>query len=167
LGKDVQTAIKGSKTGDWSVGEDGAVTSGGIALLEGEYTLETVAHDDEGSRRATATLPFHVGGFIVLDTEVTDELAAEGLARDVVRAVQQARREAGLEVSDRIGLTVTSTPTAWEAVVAHQALIMEETLAVQFGSAGDVESLPLGEGVTEVELSGGERARIRIDTPTR
>jgi isoleucyl-tRNA synthetase len=44
------------------------------------------------------------GGFVILDTTVTPELAAEGLARDVVRAVQQARRDAGLEVSDRISL---------------------------------------------------------------
>ena len=42
------------------------------------------------------------GGFVVLDTAVTPELAAEGLARDLVRAVQQARRDAGLDVSDRI-----------------------------------------------------------------
>ena len=47
LGKDVQLAIKGSKSGDWSVAEDGTVTAGGLALEEGEYTLETVA----GSRR--------------------------------------------------------------------------------------------------------------------
>ena len=53
---------------------------------------------------ATATLPG--GGFILLDTAVTPELAAEGLARDVIRAVQQARRTAGLDVSDRIGLTI-------------------------------------------------------------
>ena len=45
------------------------------------------------------------GGFVVLDTAVTPELAAEGLARDLVRAVQQARRDAGLDVSDRIALT--------------------------------------------------------------
>ncbi len=43
LGKDVQTAIKGSKSGDWSVAEDGTVTAGGLALVEGEYALETVA----------------------------------------------------------------------------------------------------------------------------
>ena len=43
LGKDVQHAIKGSKTGDWSVAEDGTVTAGGLALVEGEYALETVA----------------------------------------------------------------------------------------------------------------------------
>src|SRR5690606_32407577 len=42
LGRDVQRAIKGSKTGDWSVDEDGVVTSGGLRLQEGEYTLETV-----------------------------------------------------------------------------------------------------------------------------
>ena len=45
LGKDVQTVIKGSKSGDWSVAADGVVTSGGIALQEGEFTLETVVED--------------------------------------------------------------------------------------------------------------------------
>ena len=103
LGKDVQQAIKGSKSGDWSVAEDGTVTAGGLALEEGEYTLETVA-GSAGSADAVGVLP--TGGFVVLDTEVTPELAAEGLARDLVRAVQQARRDAGLDVSDRIALTV-------------------------------------------------------------
>ena len=42
LGKDVQLAIRGSKSGDWSVADDGTVTSGGIALQDGEFELETV-----------------------------------------------------------------------------------------------------------------------------
>ena len=42
LGKDVQTAIKGSKSGDWSVSETGEVTAGGLVLQDGEFTLETV-----------------------------------------------------------------------------------------------------------------------------
>ena len=73
--------------------------------------------------RAVSMLPG--GGFVVLDTEVTPELAAEGLARDVVRAVQQARRDAGLDVSDRIALVLggddgvrrrsSSTATSWRA----------------------------------------------------
>ena len=72
-------------------------------LPEGEYALQTVVADaDPADQRAVAMLPG--GGFLILDTAVTPELAAEGLARDVVRAVQQARRDAGLAVSDRIAL---------------------------------------------------------------
>ena len=47
LGRDVQTAIKGSKTGDWSVADDGTVTSGGLALVEGEYVVETVVDAEQ------------------------------------------------------------------------------------------------------------------------
>ncbi|HQR25610.1 MAG TPA: isoleucine--tRNA ligase [Nocardioides sp.] len=128
LGRDVQAAIKGSKSGDWSVAEDGTVTSGGLVLLEGEYTLETVAAESDG-HTATGLLPR--GGFVVLDTEVTPALAAEGAARDLVRAVQQARKEAGLEVSDRITLTLAAPADTLAAARAHEGLIAGETLAVR------------------------------------
>jgi isoleucyl-tRNA synthetase len=161
LGRDVQQAIKGSKSGDWSVAEDGTVTSGGLALQEGEYTLETVVDQSAaGGSRATAMLPS--GGFVVLDTEVTPELAQEGLARDVVRAVQQARRDAGLEVSDRISLTVTGSQDVWEATVAHQSLIVEETLASQFGSAPQLEALPQRGDVVETTVGDGQPVRIKV-----
>ena len=168
LGKDVQLAIRGSKTGDWAVSEDGAVTAGGLALVEGEYTLETVVADapdgkgdagdtSHGSSRVTGMLPKN--GFVVLDTNVTPELAAEGLARDVIRAVQQARRDAGLDVSDRISLTLTGDDEVWAATLAHEKLIMLETLTVQFGSAGPAHTLPQDEGVEAVV---GDNQTIRI-----
>ncbi|KGN41427.1 isoleucine--tRNA ligase [Knoellia aerolata] len=160
LGREVQTAIKGSKSGDWSVGEDGTVTSGGLQLVEGEYSLDTVVEGGAAGSRATAVLPG--GGFVVLDTEVTPELAAEGVARDIVRAVQQARREGGLDVSDRISLTLTGSPSVWEATVTHQALIVEETLATQFGSAPTLDALPLGDGTSEASVGDGETVRIRV-----
>jgi isoleucyl-tRNA synthetase len=102
------------------------------------------------------------GGFVVLDTAVTPELAQEGLARDVIRAVQQARRDAGLEVSDRISLTVTGGETVWRAVVAHQELIMTETLAQQFGSAGQLDALPQRTDVTDATVADGEPVRIKV-----
>lgn len=143
LGKDVQAAIKGSKSGDWSVAEDGTVTAGGLALVEGEFTLETVAGSaDEG----TATGVLRSGGFVVLDTEVTPELAAEGLARDLVRAVQQARRDAGLDVSDRIALTIAGSADVVAAATTHRDLITAETLATSF----DVAEGPDGEPVVTV-----------------
>jgi isoleucyl-tRNA synthetase len=128
LGKDVQTAIRASKSGDWERTADGTVTAGGIALLEGEYSLQTVVADaSPDDHRAAAMLPG--GGFVILDTEVTPELAAEGLARDVVRAVQQARRDAGLAVSDRIDLRLGADGDVAAAVYGYTKLIRAETLA--------------------------------------
>ena len=125
LGKDVQTAIRAAKAGDWSVADSGVVTAGGLVLEDGEYTLETVASGGEGS--VTGLLPG--GGFVVLDTGVTPELEAEGVARDLVRAVQQARRDAGLEVGDRIALTISADAAAADAARTHADLIRRETLA--------------------------------------
>ena len=164
LGKDVQVAIKGSKSGDWSVAADGTVTSGGLDLVEGEFTLETVVGDagaaEGGPARAVAMLPG--GGFVVLDTAVTPELAAEGVARDVVRAVQQARKEAGLEVSDRISLSLSGSAPVWEAVVAHQELIMGETLATQFGAAGNGQPLPSVDGAHASSATVGDGESVEI-----
>jgi isoleucyl-tRNA synthetase len=69
---------------------------------------------------------------------VTPELLAEGLARDVIRVVQQARRDAGLDVSDRIELTVSATDAVRLAVGAHREFVAGETLAsaVAFAPAG-------------------------------
>ncbi|MEQ6903233.1 isoleucine--tRNA ligase [Nocardioides sp. YIM 152588] len=151
LGKDVQAAIKGSKSGDWSVAEDGTVTSGGLALVEGEYSLETVVGSAaEGA--ATGMLPG--GGFVVLDTTVTPELAEEGIARDLVRAVQQARRDAGLEVTDRITLTIGGSHAVAAAATTHEGLIAGETLATSYSveDGGHVAgtSVTVGDGETAV-----------------
>ncbi len=125
LGSQVQAVIKASKSGDWSKSADGQVICGGIELRAGEFAVEAVVSDNANA--STAILPG--GGFILLNLAVTPELAAEGLARDVVRAVQQARREAGLEVSDRIRLSIAGTQPALEAMSTHGQLIAAETLA--------------------------------------
>ncbi|QIK74151.1 isoleucine--tRNA ligase [Nocardioides piscis] len=137
LGKDVQLAIKGSKTGDWSLSDDGTVTSGGLVLVEGEFSLETVAADT-GADTATGMLPG--GGFVVLDTAVTPELEAEGVARDLIRSVQQARRDAGLDVSDRISLLVSGPVDLVTAARTHERLLAQETLAtsVSYAEGPDV-----------------------------
>ncbi len=132
LGKNVQLAIKGSKSGDWSVqtidGVDGVVVSGGLQLEPQEYTLETVVAESEGGSASVAVLPG--GGFVVLNTEVTPELEAEGLARDMVRAIQQARKDAGLNVSDRIRTAVTAPQNVVDALLANADLVKGETLTV-------------------------------------
>ncbi|SDS32508.1 isoleucine--tRNA ligase [Microlunatus soli] len=154
LGKDVQAAIKASKSGDWSVGDDGVVRAGGIALQEGEFTLRTAVGGEDREDRAVAMLPG--SGFVILNTEVTAELAAEGAARDVIRAVQQARRDAGLEISDRIGLTlVPGDDDLRSAIEAHRELIAAETLA---------ETVALGKDqpADTADLGGGRKVGVRV-----
>ncbi|KRE66766.1 isoleucine--tRNA ligase [Arthrobacter sp. Soil736] len=129
LGKNVQLAIKGSKSGDWSVSEAGVVTAGGLQLEPQEYTLETVVAKSGGGSASVAVLPG--GGFVVLNTEVTPELEAEGLARDMVRAIQQARKDAGLNVSDRIRTTVTAPQNVLDALLANAELVNTETLTLE------------------------------------
>ena len=135
LGKQVQVAIKASKSGDWTVTEDGTVLvgvaalDGGLALEEGEYELATVvAADAEGAEHtAAAVLP---GGFLVLNIELTDELVAEGIARDTIRAIQQARKDADLNVADRINLSIAAPEETLAALRTNEALVTGETLAV-------------------------------------
>jgi isoleucyl-tRNA synthetase len=68
---------------------------------------------------------------------VTEELEVEGRARDLVRSIQQARRDAGLEVSDRISLRVRGGDLWIEALERHEALIAHETLAVEVSGERD------------------------------
>jgi isoleucyl-tRNA synthetase len=128
LGRDVQNAIKASKSGNWAVADDGSVVAGGIPLREGEYTLQTLVAEDAGGRQRAVGM-LSGGGFLILDTAVTPELAAEGTARDLVRSVQQQRREDDLDVSDRIRLALSGPPETVAAARAHQELIKAETLA--------------------------------------
>jgi isoleucyl-tRNA synthetase len=125
----VQLAIKGSKSGDWSVSDAGVVTAGGLDLEPQEYTLETVVAESDGGSASVAVLPG--GGFVVLNTEVTPELEAEGAARDMVRAIQQARKDAGLNVSDRIRTTVNAAQNVIDALLANAELVKTETLTLE------------------------------------
>jgi len=150
LGKDVQRAIKAARDGHWSQ-SDGVVTAGDIELLDGEYelVLQVEARSDE-SDAALALLPD--GGFVLLSTQTTPILEAEGLARDVVRAVQDARRAAGLDVSDRILLHLLLDREGAAAVREFADLITAETLAVDLevteddGTVGAEGSTDVGDG---------------------
>ncbi|WP_423493989.1 isoleucine--tRNA ligase [Microbacterium esteraromaticum] len=128
LGKEVQRIIRAAKDGFWTE-QDGVVTVDGIALEPAEYEL---ALETSGRPEGEALAIVPGGGFMLLDTVTTPELEAEGLARDAIRVVQEARKNAGLDVSDRIALALNVAPADAAALQAHAALIAAETLAVGF-----------------------------------
>ncbi|MEV5042793.1 isoleucine--tRNA ligase [Microbacterium sp. LMI1x-1-1.1] len=146
LGKQVQHVIKGAKAGLWTE-EDGVVVVDGIALEPGEYDLTLEAG---GVAEGTAIALLPRGGFVLLDTTTTPELEAEGLARDVIRAVQDARKAAGFEVSDRIALQLTfdddgdaeAVAAAFDvADVAGETLSVADLVATADGTALRGEAL--------------------------
>ena len=143
LGKDVQTVIKAVKAGDWSENSDGVVVAAGIELLPEEYTQRLVAAEPE----STAALP-DGAGLVVLDSAVTEELEAEGWAKDRIRELQDARRAAGLEVSDRITVVLDVPAERRDWALAHRELIAGEILAVELELAeAPGDAVELGEGV--------------------
>ena len=145
----MQQAIQAARAGDWTLDGE-TVVAGGIALEPGEYDLVLEAGGSGDGSSALALLSD--GGFVILDTATTPELEAEGLARDVVRAVQEARKAAGLEVGDRIRLGLTLDADGAAAASTHHALIARETLATELdietsaAVSGAAASRPVGDG---------------------
>ena len=82
----------------------------------------------------------------------------------MVRAVQQARREAGLDVSDRIDLSVAGSAGLVEALETHRHWVAEATLDVSVHFP--VTGASPGDGWDEVELSDGERAWVQLAKTT-
>ena len=126
LGSDVQRIIREAKAGNWQLTDD-VVAVDGTALLQSEYelTLETKQASDSQAVGLTNS------GFVILETTVSAELEREGIARDAVRQIQQARRDAGLNVSDRISLTLTASDETVLALQEHRSFIASETLATE------------------------------------
>ncbi len=152
LGRQVQQVIKAVKAGDWTRSGSGGAVAAGVELEPGEYELRLAAADPD----STSPLPGNAG-LIALDLRVTPELAAEGTARDAVRAIQQVRRDAGLAVSDRIRLAIGADGAAAGAIRAHAGFVAAETLAVdlQVRPAAEVggEPHPLADAAVTIALS--------------
>lgn len=136
LGGDVQRVIKAVKAGNYEHTDSGTVIADGIELNPDEFNERLVAADP----KSTAQIP-GVGGLVLLDMTVTEELEAEGWAADVVRGLQDARKSSGFEVSDRIAVTLAVPADKVEWANRHKEFIAGEVLAVDFSVVTD-QSLP-------------------------
>jgi isoleucyl-tRNA synthetase len=151
LGKRVQEIIGAAKAGNWTANP---VVVGGEPLHEGEYTLVPTAADE-----ASAVSFLSDGSFVILDTELTPELEAEGLARDVIRVVQDTRKAAGLDVSDRIELAIFGAEDADIAsITAYIDTIAGETLATQHSVSLLAQSVDGTAGAQRATIEAGQYA---------
>ncbi|HWS57598.1 MAG TPA: isoleucine--tRNA ligase [Actinotalea sp.] len=160
LGRGVQDVIRAARAGRWELREGVVVVrteADEVALLETEYELTTVVAEGAPADQVAAVL--RTGEVVLLDTALDDALRAEGFARDVVRAVQDARKAAGLQVADRVTLVLTVPAEQVEALEAHAGMVSRETLAVDLRVVPGVvpADAVAGVSVTLAPLGGVQR----------
>jgi isoleucyl-tRNA synthetase len=125
LGARVQEVIQKVRNGEFEVIGENTVKIGDITLVPGEVEVGFTG-------KPGLAVESGPGFVIALDTAVTPELAVEGSARDLVREIQDMRKEADLHIADRIKLSFSG---AEHVMAAHQGYIMSETLCVEIASA--------------------------------
>ncbi len=142
LGARVQDIIRAGKSGEFTVKEDGSVL-----ILDEVLAPDEVAIVYRGLEGQDAAVD---GGIVVcMDTAITDALKREGSARDLIRAVQKLRKEAGLHFTDRIALAIEGME---EVVKEHGEAIAQETNA----------HLEANEGMAQTVEVDGAKVTIRI-----
>jgi isoleucyl-tRNA synthetase len=150
-GQDVARILAAVRSGDWQLTDDGGAIAGGVTLAPDEFELTARA-------RAGHEIAEDGEVLVALDTEVDETLAAEGLAREVAHRLQNLRKSAGLEISDRIVAAVSAPASVAERLAPHQPWLAAETLAVAL-EVGETAELQDAIAREELTLDG---ATIRL-----
>ncbi len=139
LGGALKDIIPAVKRGDYELVGD-KLLAAGHELNADEFENRLTVRDGVSG----AALPDNTA-VVVLDTDVDASLVAEGLANDALRFIQDTRKTANLDVSDRIVLTYTADPALSNAIEQHKKRIMREALITQ---------MVTGDGEYETEIEG-------------
>ncbi|HTJ76895.1 MAG TPA: isoleucine--tRNA ligase, partial [Acidimicrobiales bacterium] len=129
--------------------EQGWVEIAGERLEAGDVEVRASRHED-------FALAQESGWAVALDLELDDDLRLEGLAREVARDVNDLRKQRGLALSDRIGLTIEAGPTLAAAIEGHRAWIATQVLAAEIVLVAEA-----GAEATELDVEG-ERLRVEL-----
>ncbi len=155
LGPDMKRVAAAVAAKKFEYAKDGGSLVVTRMLVEGHELSETDGDFSQrlvpiGGKDANPVGVTASGLVLQLDASVTPELEREGLARDLVRLIQQARKDAKLDISDRIRLRVGGDPALADAVRVHREYIATQTLATE------IELAPAEPGMFTAEGEVGE-----------
>ncbi|MGI6524865.1 MAG: isoleucine--tRNA ligase [Bdellovibrionota bacterium] len=139
LGRDVQKVIALAKQGEFTKNSDGTFTVGDYQLAADEMDVVYIGHED----LAVESIK---GVVVALDTTITPDLEAEGKARDLVRQIQEMRKEGDFNVTDRIEMSIQGLA---DVLAKHGDYIKSETLCVNLA-----ESLTDPQITKELDIEG-------------
>jgi isoleucyl-tRNA synthetase len=148
IGSKFKEVLASQRERTWVMRDDGRVEIAGIILSPHDFELRLQTAE------GLIAEPFDAWrGVVVLDTKIYPELQAEGWARDFVRLVQMARKQARLDLTDRIDVTASVAPELVHALTEFSDYVKGETLAVGFHLL-EPDAMPGGGNVIEDEIDG-------------
>ncbi len=119
--KEIMTA---QRSDNWTLNNDGTLSIAGATLQSGDFELRYVVEGDSPAESFDSWK-----GLVTLDITIYPELEVQGWSRDLVRFIQQTRKDKGLHISDRIHATLQMPPAMSTALTPHLDYIQRETLA--------------------------------------
>jgi isoleucyl-tRNA synthetase len=152
-GAAVSAVLAGARSGAWRQLDDGRVEVGGVVLAPDEFQLTARARQGHEVAEEGDLL-------VALDTQLTPELEAEGLAREVAHRLQNLRKAAGYEISDRIVAAIAGDADLVRQLAGYHDWLAAETLAVdlEIGTDATLEAVDQSE---ELVVEGG-RLRLAV-----
>jgi len=131
-GKDVQEILKSAKQGNFEILEGGMVK-----IKDWILTPEEIQIGYQG--KPGYDVENEQGLVVILDTNISTELKKEGFARELVRHIQELRKDANYQVQDRIYTYVQATGQLEETVTQFADYIKQETLSIELQQSGDFQ----------------------------
>lgn len=129
FGPKIKEITAATKTGEWKKISDKEIEISGVTLVDDEFEIKLTTKNHDEKKFAIMALSTN-DYLISLDIEITKDLEDEGIARDIVRAVQQNRKDANLNISNHIKLQLSSTnPRIVEVAKNFGDYIKEQVLA--------------------------------------
>jgi isoleucyl-tRNA synthetase len=146
LGSAIPQVMAAARAGEFTIREDGSVELGGQVLAADEVEIQATP-------RPGTAVASDEGLVVVIDTEITPELRAEGDARELTRAIQDLRKQAGLDLDELIELYLVAPGFLLDPIRPHVDEIRRDTLAQSVGLADTSTT----DGVLSAtqEISGG------------
>jgi len=139
FGSKIKEITIASKTGDWKKISDKEIEIAGIILSDDDFELKLATKNNDEKKFAILALPTN-DYLVQLDIEVTQDLEDEGIARDIVRAIQQNRKDADLNISDHINLKIFSTNSRiLEVAKSFEKYIKEQVLSDSLNCVANAE----------------------------